>query len=491
MDSLVSNAVHDFLSSAAFDLHLPSLSDVTWNTAFLCTESEFDTRRSGALSVLYAYIHQALARAAAGQDSPPNLKQLLDFILSNDILARVLVKAGVHDSYAGQENKQASRAFLVFVEMVVIDRGVPEFVSWIAQTFDPIVSVAFGASSTCQSAGETPSKRPLLSEDDGASKRRRIGTDIFEPARPASTFTVLQRLRRRQMLSISGIATSEILVVLDGIPTRSNLERNLAKKSGEMSAKSPPPMPQPANRVPIPAGLARMSPRAEKDTNPRTLISYPQDHNMAQATSIAFPVATASSFKSESTSTISAMLPCDATTTIGSSFVPATSRNREIPPIPAQCAITPTTQISRAPPVASSSCLENTITNGNDPAVPKDLHQAAVLFINETIEMVKCGGLLPTPILDAALGAHGAVVKNSSNRLRAEPKSVTKKKHQNQVTKKENLEPVSNNKKAKRRKANMPLGGGVGRSDRVSPSTQKKIMLASRGNFKLSPLEVC
>jgi hypothetical protein len=70
---------------------------------------------------------------------------LCEVILSNDILARLLYKADVCDSWGSRETEQASRAFLVFTEMVLVDRGIEEFASWFALTFDPIISVAVEA----------------------------------------------------------------------------------------------------------------------------------------------------------------------------------------------------------------------------------------------------------------------------------------------------------------------------------------------------------
>jgi hypothetical protein len=49
---------------------------------------------------------------------------LCEVILSDDVLARLLLNGGACDPNASQENEQASRALLVFVQMVIIDRGV-------------------------------------------------------------------------------------------------------------------------------------------------------------------------------------------------------------------------------------------------------------------------------------------------------------------------------------------------------------------------------
>jgi hypothetical protein len=72
MDIIVSNAVHDFLSSAPFYLRFPSLiNDRIWDTALACTERELDAKRSYGLLALYSYLELALIRATKRLQDPP------------------------------------------------------------------------------------------------------------------------------------------------------------------------------------------------------------------------------------------------------------------------------------------------------------------------------------------------------------------------------------------------------------------------------------
>ncbi|KAJ7104032.1 hypothetical protein B0H15DRAFT_942063 [Mycena belliarum] len=215
MNNPVFNAVHAFLSSARFELHLPSLSDGAWDTTFSSTQHVLNTRRSGALLVLSSTLAHALLRISRYQYSPgalaPTLKDLetlREAIFSDDVLALFLVKAGVYDPYCGQGNKQAGDAFLVFVDMIFTDRGITDFMTWFANTFDPILSVGLGAQisgltmhlcghdlvdhpsfSQRVATGKTSPKRTSLSDDGEASKRRRTGLCTFESIRPDSITT--------------------------------------------------------------------------------------------------------------------------------------------------------------------------------------------------------------------------------------------------------------------------------------------------------------
>ncbi|KAJ7707581.1 hypothetical protein B0H17DRAFT_1033138 [Mycena rosella] len=442
MHNLVSTAVHEFIASAAFDLHLPSLSDDAWDLALSCTQRELDTRRSSGLTFLYSYIEHAILRAVERQDCP-DLELLREAILSDD-------SAGVHDSYAGQENKQASRAFLVFVEMCIMDLGVPGSVSWFPLLSIPLYPL------------------PALSDHDGASKRRRTEEGTSEPKRPDSTFALLRRLRRRQMLSVPANFKSEIVIKLGAkrsIPTGPNLERFMAKeRAAQGGAQEFPRMVQPVTRASTP------SPGAYMDTE--TYLSA-QDHSMAtipdqqNTTACAIPPATS---ESENPSSISSVPPCDATPTVERLFVPTTPQAREIFPISVYSSPICMPEAPHTP--LGASYFEDTATD--DLVIPEDLEMAAILFINKTIVMVKREELLPTPILDVKLKDKSDVNDTStSSRPQTEP-NAKKKKHQKQATK-ENFGPSS--KKAKKRKNSSPLTGGVKLSDKGSQS--KKVLAPS------------
>ncbi|KAJ7475965.1 hypothetical protein FB451DRAFT_1245333 [Mycena latifolia] len=446
MDSLVSCAIRELqLSNASFDLQLPFLSDDAWDSAFSCTQRELDTRRSGALLALYSFLEPHLLRAASRQNSPLDLDLLREVIFSDDVLACFLVNAGVIDSYAGRGNKQASNAFLVFVEMVVMDRGVPEFMSWFYRAFGPILSVAFEVCSTCQpaAAGKTPSKRTLLSDDAGDSKRRRVGMDTSEPKRPDSTLAVLRRLRQRQMLLASTQFTSDILIQLGpqrSVLTGPNMERILAKEMAlNQVDQESPPLVQSVTRAH--ARTRRAPSGANQHSKPRLCSSETQSHNIAPMSGEEKPTPFAiHAVKSEPTSHISTVPPCDAAVSIEPLVLPETSQDRDISSIRAQSSTIPPTETSHAPACYFVQFLF-------DPAILQGLEQEAVLFINETIEMVKRGELLPTPILRAGGGisADSTIINNTSSRPQTQPNP--KKKPQNKVTK-ENLKPVSS-KKAK------------------------------------------
>ncbi|KAJ6609199.1 hypothetical protein B0H10DRAFT_483987 [Mycena sp. CBHHK59/15] len=143
IETRVSNAVHDFISSASLVLRFPPVSNSTWETTLAHTQQELSAMRSHGLLALYSCLAQALIGAIERRDFLHDLKPLCECILSDEVLTRILVRAGVNDSYIYAE--QGGTAFLVFVAMVIMDRGAHEIVSWFSQTFDPLVSVACAA----------------------------------------------------------------------------------------------------------------------------------------------------------------------------------------------------------------------------------------------------------------------------------------------------------------------------------------------------------
>lgn len=99
MDTLVSDAVHNFLSSAPLHLRFPSLTDRTWDTTFACTERELDTKRSLGSLALYSYLELALTRIAEQLDNPP--VSMLHALQKN-----------IHDHFFRTSNHYAKSYFL-------------------------------------------------------------------------------------------------------------------------------------------------------------------------------------------------------------------------------------------------------------------------------------------------------------------------------------------------------------------------------------------
>ncbi|KAJ7455331.1 hypothetical protein B0H11DRAFT_2067689 [Mycena galericulata] len=454
MDTLVSNAVHDVLSSPSFFLRFPTLSDRTWDTTFACTRHELDAKRSNGLLALYSFLERALIRVTERRDCPLDLESLREILLSDNILALFLVNAGVHESYAGQDS-EVGRAFLVFVEMVIMDRGVQEFGTWFAHMFHPIVSKAFEACGSCQHdlAVRSPSKRALQRENGGASKRRRTGMDASGSRTHPSALTVLHRLRQRQTLSTSNKSTSEIHVSLgaatSNIPTEPNVWRISVKEGVQEStliSRDSSPLSSPLSSSPVTFS-------AGDDPNPGQQTCIPETQSMqemakwCQENPTALFLEAIYTARSETTSPMSpAPLPNAA------------------PPAPP---ISTTSPESFHPPlVASIFSVGDPL---DDPTVMKSLEEAADRFIRETIAMVGRGEILPTPVLNAKLEPHSGKKKMANFAVSGLSKRPTdgykglpsEKKHLNKkpTIAKENL--GMSNKKTKRRKANLPLTGGA------------------------------
>ncbi|KAF7336725.1 hypothetical protein MVEN_02107500 [Mycena venus] len=208
MDIQASTAVNNFLS-APLHQRFPLVTDSSWDTALSCSEHDLDHKRSCGFLALHSYLEQSLVRAAGRQQDPPNLELLRELLLSDDILTRLLARAGI---CAGQDSEQASKAFLVFVEMVITDHGIKEFASWFSQTFEPIVSVAFEACrgwSYSEPATTLSVKRLVPFHNDAASKRQRTSIDSGR-----LIYAILRQLRLKQVLSTWDEPPHEIQVAL-------------------------------------------------------------------------------------------------------------------------------------------------------------------------------------------------------------------------------------------------------------------------------------
>ncbi|KAJ7364165.1 hypothetical protein DFH08DRAFT_1072966 [Mycena albidolilacea] len=486
MDILVSAAILKSLNAPFF---FPSISDLSWETTLACTERDVDAKRSCGLLAIYSYLQQPLIRVA---QNPPVHETLCEVILSNDILARLLYKAGVCDSWGSQEIEQASRAFLVFTEMVLVDRGIEEFASWFALTFDPIISVAVEA---CIEWGEpvylcsSRTKRLFPVHEGRTSKRRRTLKNASEPMPLISTFDALRQLRQRQ----SDKSLKEIRVELE-IPTGQDLDEDLKEQQLDYSSRpeTPPPscgrlafgavtpsdswdailesLLEPStpvrdrNEMGREYGDVSFSPTVEPihatPTAPSPPVALapslsPQCSPELQAHPAAYVSATSSSYKStilapypvllipssqQPTSSISPELqsrhasripsalsyrptitvptsvsvPSDfpqSTISTSQTHRPISSNRRVmdvfgasmIPSNPPQASLSSTstsTSTSASPAPSTRPVADGSVIHRAPPAViPRDLELEAVLFINETVDMVRCGVLVPRPIV--------------------------------------------------------------------------------------------
>ncbi|KAJ7227310.1 hypothetical protein GGX14DRAFT_386011 [Mycena pura] len=379
MDTCVSAAICAFISNASssFYLHFPFLSDHAWNSSLSCSECELDAKRSIGFMALYSSLEVALVSAAKQHHPVPDLGPLREAILSDHFLALLLITAGVSDSCSAREYEQASRAFVVFVEMVILDKGLPEFVVWFADVFDPIISVAFKAFS--RPVCETPSKHPLASYDyshSSASKRRRTGSDVSRTRSSTSTLDTLRRLRQRQVLSVSCSSTASLLVMLDTQTTTGTDTQSYQTTAKQEFLKAP-----------------TMTPLSSANLKPCTFSSLSSASLGARN-----EMRSTQTTQTSSTKTLLSKAPCSQseTTVSATSARGATSSSEPLlsaapAPIIQQRSIVSNTE---EPNVQLSSilgtskiCPTDTSTAQPIPATANNLHEAAILFIEETINM--------------------------------------------------------------------------------------------------------
>ncbi|KAJ7678936.1 hypothetical protein DFH06DRAFT_1315904 [Mycena polygramma] len=440
MEEALRQDVHDFIFSALFYLRFPFLATDTWDSTLACTERELDAKRSLGLLALKSCLESALIRTGERVQDPPNLQLLREIILSDDVLAHILLRAGVCDSFAGRDCEQIGKALLVFLEMVLIDRGFEEFMSWFAHTFDPIVLVAFETCSGCrpEPADTTPTKRtfPFHDSSAGTAKRRRTAAQTAKASPPITTHDTLRQLRLRQMLSTPGEFSSEICLLLDDAAPTAELEGVLAVQPEiciHPAIQGSPFVARPS--PPVNVFHAPVSPNAATDARfiPETIIAACPTHDDRNITT---PFAISSS----NSDLISAAPSYNNTI--------ATSK----PPVsPQPFLISPSHQLRTSPPASPTTPSIMNLTHG--PTAPKDLEEAAVLFIGETIEMVERGELPLTVIPAPTLAAQGSSV---GSRIHAECKRPSTKKV-----------------KVKGRK-HLPLTGGV----RANIPRPRKILVA-------------
>ncbi|KAJ6513106.1 hypothetical protein C8R45DRAFT_962442 [Mycena sanguinolenta] len=275
MNTLVSNAVHKFISALLYP-RFPSISELSWETTLACTERDLNAKRSHGLLALYSCLEKSLVRVTKMTQVPPDLGPLREVIFSDDVLERIVLKSGVCDSCGGPESEQVGRAFLVFVDMVVMDRGIEDFASWFSDIFDPMIIAAFEACVGCQpeSAGTSPTKRRAPVCEGTTSKRRRTSLEISAPSPLISTLFVLQRQRQRQMLSTSDDFITEIPIVLE-IPTDQDLDGDLAEQIAQRECSSPATS---ASTLPSSPLFVSSTPCPPPKSN-TTLVTPAQDYN--------------------------------------------------------------------------------------------------------------------------------------------------------------------------------------------------------------------
>ncbi|KAJ7261839.1 hypothetical protein B0H12DRAFT_1105904 [Mycena haematopus] len=422
MHTLISNAVHKFIS-APFYLRFPAISDLSWETTLACTERDLDAKRSHGLLALHLCLEQSLIRAAKITQDVPDLEPLREVMLSDDVLERLLLKSGVCDSCGGPQSEQVSRAFLVFVDMAIMDGGIEQFASWFAGTFDPIISVAFEACiGQPRSAGTSPTKRRSLVSDGAASKRRRTSLETSAPSPLISTLSVLQRLRQRQMLSAPGNFTDEIRVVLDILPAQ-HLEGDLAEQMAQISVQQEFLSPAASPVTPTPSPVSPSAARKAFLTQDHDEVGWKSyQESLTFSTSpfycptVTHPIPVYVTPDESRESPIFASIELDAHHASPSPLVSRASSQRDIrTSIPVyvsfddsqQSTISnpPELQTRPASPVLSDSgvfdtqsLISTTVFEGS-----RDLDRevAAIVFIIETIDMVKRGELLPTPPIAA------------------------------------------------------------------------------------------
>ncbi|KAF7374784.1 hypothetical protein MSAN_00363900 [Mycena sanguinolenta] len=467
MDTLVSNAVHKFIS-ALFHPRFPSISDSSWETTLTCTEPDLDAKRSRGLLALYSYLEQSLVRATRMTQGPPDLGPLREVILSDEVLERLLLKAGVCDSCGGPASEQVGRAFFVFADMVIMDRGVEEFASWFSDIFDPIISVAFEACVGCQleSAGSSLTKRLSLVYQGTPSKRRRTSLESSAPSPLIFTLSILQRLRQRQMLSTCGHFPGAIALLLASAKDQ-DLESDLAEQTAQRRIFSSPAT-SPATLFSSPP-LASSTPRAPRTStipfNPTQDYASQLYHNspprIIYSTAWSRPVSAALPYNTAAPPPLLSSVPSDPNTTSMSEFqtrhtsavsVPSATASHPIPvyvspddypqspvmsTISSSCGVQTHSNSIRDDSQHSIISISPELHTPPVPSIPSDVGVvdvftaqfpinstsslcsakvaqetqnldrdfAAVVFIIETIDMVKRGELLPTLSVAAATAA--------------------------------------------------------------------------------------
>ncbi|KAJ6508002.1 hypothetical protein C8R47DRAFT_65293 [Mycena vitilis] len=250
---------------------------------------------------------------------------------------------------------------------------------------------------------------PFHDSSAGTAKRRRTAAPAAKASPLISTHDTLRQLRLRQMLSTPGEFSPEICLLLDDF-AQTALEGFLTVQPEfytQPDIQGSPPAAR--HSTPVNVFHAPESPNAATDARsiPETTIAAcptPDDRNMTTAFAVS----------SSNSDLISAAPSCNNTI--------ATSKPR-VSPRP--FLISPSHRLRTTPPPPASPTSPSIMNLTHGPTTPKDLEEAAVLFIGETIEMVERGELPLTVIPAPTPAAQGS---SAGGRIQAECKRPSTKK---------------------------------------------------------------
>ncbi|KAF7316749.1 hypothetical protein HMN09_00408000 [Mycena chlorophos] len=203
MDSLPASVARAV--PTAFDF--PELSDKCWNEALASSEAAYAARRNDGFFVVAALQARLIAKFAGQKRlSEADAEDVQEDALIEPVVALLMRKAGVYRPHSADHTleRNVQRAFFVFVDMVVAERGFPKAQLWFDALFSPIVAAMVDdviEERLRAAAVQSGSKRCAASPVSGECKRRRIeadSTSAKRPVPPLSTFDILLRLRQRQ-----------------------------------------------------------------------------------------------------------------------------------------------------------------------------------------------------------------------------------------------------------------------------------------------------
>nr|GAT50764.1 predicted protein [Mycena chlorophos] len=203
MDSLPGSVARAVPTSFDF----PELSDKCWNEALASSEAAYAARRNDGFFVVAALQARLIAKFAGQKRlSEADAEDVQEDALIQRVVALLMHKAGVWRPYSADHTleRNVQRAFFVFVDMVVVERGFPKAQLWFDALFSPIIAAMVDhviEERLRVAAVQSGSKRCAASPVSGECKRRRIEADsrsAKQPVPPLSTFDILLRLRQRQ-----------------------------------------------------------------------------------------------------------------------------------------------------------------------------------------------------------------------------------------------------------------------------------------------------
>ncbi|KAF7312433.1 hypothetical protein MIND_00256800 [Mycena indigotica] len=169
-------------------IDFPRLSDASWDDALASTESELAVKRSDGFFLVTALKACILAHLAQSMRLTKAKEDLHEDVLLEPLISLLLQDAGVWERKKDEPERQACRAFFIFADLVVAERGFEEFSVWFNAMFTPIIRACIGdllRRITVQS--------PHPSPDHDSTPRIQICG--------ASSREILIALRRRQAFS--------------------------------------------------------------------------------------------------------------------------------------------------------------------------------------------------------------------------------------------------------------------------------------------------